>query len=70
MPTVEKLAQQSLAVEQLKRAIRAQQWTRDTFGVRKNNTKAVARLRSALKRANYDLRQTILMMAAGGRSEL
>ena len=67
MPTVEKLAQQSLAVEQLKRAIRAQQWTRDTFGVRKNNTKAVARLRSALKRANYDLRRTILMMAAGRR---
>jgi len=67
MPTVEKLAQQSLAVEQLKRAIRAQQWTKSTFGVKKKNAKAVANLRAALKRANYDLRQTILMMAAARR---
>lgn len=67
MPSVARLAQLSARVEQLKRAIRAQQWSSGTFGVRKSNTKAVKNLRKALKRANYDLRQCILLMAGRGR---
>ena len=67
MPTVARLAQLSAKVEQLKRAIHRQQWSQGTFGVVKSNTKAVKNLRKALKRANYDLRQCILLMAAGRR---
>ena len=68
MPTVQELVRLSTRVQQLKAAIRRQQWsTNAPFAVMKSNTKAVKRLKTSLTRANYDLRQCILLMAAARR---